>query len=197
MDGARLVRLRWRLHGAWMWPTFIVLTLADGLLVHWLPLTGDSEPPLAGALIGAFAGLAGIVFAAPLLGSALRRVRRDMPKVVARDYAGTIAVAAVSIVFLVVGVIHHPSIGADHRALEDAVARAEAYIGARAPDQFRRNLASADTFELQPPLLYRTCVRNVQRTRSYCVVVDRAKPFATSVRAAGSEPNQVLAQGTQ
>jgi hypothetical protein len=196
MDRTSLLRLRWKLHGAWMWPTFVVLTLADGLLVKWLPLAGDSESAVAGALIGAVAGLAGIALLAPILGHLLRGLRSDMPKVVARDYAGTGVIVAITAALLAAGLVHHSSVGVDQRALADAVARAEAYIGDRAPAQFRGNLASANAYELQPPQIYRVCVTNLRGNRNYCVVVDRSKPFAASVRTDGSEPNQVLAQGT-
>jgi len=143
MDGASVMRLRWRLHGAWMWPAFIVLTIADGLLANWLPIAGDSESPVAGALLGAFLGLAAIVFVAPPLGMLMRRLRRDMPRIVARDYAGATALIAITAAFLVIGLVHHQTVLVDRHALEDAVARAEAFIGERAPDQFRQNLASA------------------------------------------------------
>jgi hypothetical protein len=196
MDNTSMLRLRWRLHGAWMWPTFIALTVADGLLIHSLPISGDRQSTIGGALLGAFLGLAGIVFVTPLLGLVLRRVRRDMPRVVARDYAGTTVVVAVTAALLGAGLVHHSTISADQHALQDAEARAVAYIGDRAPGQFRSNLGSADTYELQPPLLYRVCVANAADTTHYCVVVDRSKRFSDSVRPAGSTSNQVLSQGT-
>ncbi len=37
----RVRRLRWRLRGAVLWPTFAVLTVADGVLLHLLPIAGD------------------------------------------------------------------------------------------------------------------------------------------------------------
>jgi hypothetical protein len=196
MDGARMTRLRWRLHGAWMWPTFVVLTLFDGLLVHWLPLSGDHESPVSGWLIGCFLGLVCIVLGAPLLGRALRRVRPDMPRVVARDYAGTGAVLAVTLILLAAGLVHRSTINSDQRALQDAVARAQAYIGTYAPNQFRVNLGQASAYELQPPMIYRVCVPNRPATRTYCVIVHRDRPFARSVTFAGYEPNSVLSEGT-
>ena len=97
--------------------------------------------------------------------------------------------------FLVIGVAHQAQVRSDTRALEDAVARATAYIGDRAPAQFRTNLQSASTYEIQPGTIYRTCVRNRPGTRAYCVVVDRNRPFAASVRFAGSEPNTTFTRG--
>ena len=175
---------------------FIVLTLLDGLLVHWLPLTGDSQSPMTGWLIGLFAGLVAIVLAAPALGYLLRRKRRDMPAVVARDYAGAGALTAITIILLVAGLAHRSAITADHRALQDAVARAQAYIGTNAPAPFRTDLRNASAYELQPPMIYRVCVPDRRGHRTYCVIVHRDRPFGRSVTFAGYEPNSVISQGT-
>ncbi|HET9719114.1 MAG TPA: hypothetical protein VFP55_03460 [Solirubrobacteraceae bacterium] len=196
MDGARFTRLRWRLHGAWMWPTFVVLTLADGAIVHWLPISGDSQSPMSGWLIGLFAGLVAIVLAAPALGFVLRRLRRDMPSIVARDYAGTGAIMAITLILLAAGLSHRSAVAADGRALQDAIARAQGYIGTHAPAEFRANLRQANAYELEPPTIYRVCVPNRVQTRTYCVVVHRNRPFSRSVSFAGYEPNSVLSEGT-
>ncbi len=196
MDGARITRLRWRLHGAWMWPTFVGLTLLDGALVHWMPLSGDSQSPVSGWLIGLFAGLVAIVIAAPTLGYGLRRLRPDMPTVVARDYAGTGAVAAITLILLVAGLAHQGTVSGDQRAVQDAIARAQAFIGVHAKPEFRNNLEHASAYELLPPMIYRVCVPNVNQTRTYCVMVRRNRPFGRSVTFAGYEPNSVLSEGT-
>jgi hypothetical protein len=196
MDGARITRLRWRLHGAWMWPSFVVLTLLDGGLVHWLPLSGDTQSPMIGWLIGLFGGLVAIVLLAPALGYGLRRVRPDMPRVVARNYAGTGALMGLTLIVLIAGLAHHSTINNDRRALQDAIARAQAYIGAHAQRQFQVNLSQADAFELQPPTIYRVCVPNRRQTRTYCVIVRRDRPFGRSVSFSGYEPNSVLSEGT-
>jgi hypothetical protein len=179
-----------------MWPTFVVLTLLDGAIVSWLPLAGDSQSPITGWLIGLFAGLAAIILLAPALGYVLRRLRPDMPKVVARDYAGTGAIIVVTLVVLAAGLAHRGTIASDQRALQDAIARAQAYIGVHAKPQFREDLQRATAFELQPPMIYRVCVPNARRTRTYCVIVHRDRPFAESVSFAGYEPNSVLSEGT-
>ena len=36
-----LTRMRWRMRGAWLWPAFVVLTLAEGVLLEVLPISGD------------------------------------------------------------------------------------------------------------------------------------------------------------
>jgi hypothetical protein len=118
-----------------------------------------------------------------------------MPRVVARDYAGTGAVMAITAIMLGLGISHRAQVTADQRALEDAVARAAAYIGDRAPPQFRVDMRDLSTYTLQAGTIYRTCVRNRQGTRSYCVIVNRSRPFARSVTPAGSEPNALFSQG--
>jgi hypothetical protein len=201
MDAAPIIRLRWRLRGAWLWPSFVVLVLADGAIESWRPVVGDHSSPVFGALQGWIASLVGIALLSPALGWALRKVRRDMPKVVARDYAGAAICLLVTILLLVTGLIHHHVAVADQSALEDASASAEAYIGDHAPQQFQPNLHVLDTYQVQPPYIYRVCVHAAVRAGTaqgptwYCVIVDR-KPFDDSVRYAGSEPNSLLSQGT-
>lgn len=196
MDGTGLVRFRWRLRGAWMWPSFVVLTLLDGLLIHWLPPVGDSASAVAGWLFGMFASIAALVLLAPPISAGIRRVRQDLPRVVARDYAGTLTTVLVTATILAAGLVHSSTVSADRSALLDATTRAEAYIGAHAAAPFLRNLGDINTYPVQAPRFYRTCVvapTAGDPTRSYCVVVDLKKH---TVKYAGSEPNGLLSQGT-
>ncbi len=190
-----LVRMRWRLRGAWLWPAFVTLTLLDGAIVHWLPLTGDHESPIAGWLIGLFASLLGIVVIAPLFARGVRTFRPDMPRVVARDYAGAGVVVAVTATLLVAGLLHRPIVNSDRRALQDAVARAEAFIGDRAPARFMERRSAIDALPIQPPEIYRVCAHSARGSATYCVIVNRSKPFGTSVRFSGYEPNSLLSEG--
>ncbi len=193
---SRLVRLRWRRAGAWLWPSFIAFTIADAVIGHDLPPAGSTESLFAAALLGLVLNLLGVLFLSRPLGWGLRRVRRDLPGVVARDYGGTIVVLALTATLLFVGVMHRPAIQASQRAMRDAIARAQAWIGDRAPDEFRRNLQVVSLIAIQAGTIYRACVPNVQNTKSYCVIVDRSKPLDRSVRFSGYEPNAMLASGT-
>jgi hypothetical protein len=190
-----LVRIRWRLRGAWLWPVFVALTLLDGAIVHWLPPSGDRASPVAGWLIGLFLSLVGIIGISPLLARGLRRLSRDMPTVVARDYAGAGVVVTVTVVLLFAGLLHRQVVNSDQRALQDAIARAEAFIGDRAPAPFRDRQAAVDTWEIQPPEIYRICAHGRGVTETYCVVVNRSMPFGTSVKFSGFEPNSTFAEG--
>ena len=96
---------------------------------------------------------------------------------------------------LAAGLIHHPTIVQHRRAMRDAIVRAQAWIGDRAPAEFRRNVQWVSTFTIEPGHLFRTCVPSDRRARTYCVIVDTALPFARSVRFAGYEPNSVFSEG--
>jgi hypothetical protein len=197
MDRTDLVRLRWRLSGAWFWPSFIVLTLVDGAIIHWLPPEGDSASAIGAWLAATTLMLVAVVFLGPVFGALLRRRRGDLPKLVARNYAGTFLALGVSVALVAVGLAHHPTITRDRAAMLDASQRAEAWIGAHAPPQFMTDISQMSTVEIQAPELYRSCVENLSATKTYCVVVNRAKPFGTGVHFAGYESNQLLEQGVQ
>jgi hypothetical protein len=195
MDRTDLVRLRWRLSGAWLWPCFLVLTVVDAAVIHWLPPEGDSESAIGAWLLAGALMLLAVVLFSPLLGALLRKGRSDMPKSVARNYAGTFAALGVSLAFLAGGIAHRHVIMTDRAALLDARNRAELWIGDHAPTQFQSNMRVTDAFEVQPPELYRICVPNFGETRYFCVVVDRSKPFGAGVTPDGTESNEMLEQG--
>src|SRR5919198_1507010 len=50
-------RIRWRLRGAWMWPTFVVVTLVDGLILHELPPVGTGVDLIPGILLATIVGV--------------------------------------------------------------------------------------------------------------------------------------------
>lgn len=197
MDAAPLVRLRWRLSGAWLWPSFFVLTLTDAVIVHDLPLSGDSGLSLVGAWVfAAVVSLLAIALLGGLVGRLVRRLRPDMPRVVARNYGGALVTLTASLLMLAGGLIHHPSVVADRSALREAIARATAYIGYHAPSAYQENLRELFTVQLQGPVLYRSCVPDRAGDHLYCVVVNVTKPFSRSVGYSGSESNATLMQGT-
>lgn len=197
MDAAPLVRLRWRLSGAWLWPSFFVLTIADAVVVHDLPLSGDTGLSLVGAWVfAAVVTLLAVALLGNFVGRGVRRLRPDMPRTVARNYGGALITLVMSFLILAGGLLHHPSVAADRAALREAVARATAFIGARAPAPYQQDLGQLFTVQLQGPILYRSCVPDRAGAHLYCVIVNVSKPFARSVSYSGSEPNTTLMQGT-
>jgi hypothetical protein len=195
MDGAWLARMRWRRRGAWLWPMFAAALVADALIGHAFPPAGESQTPLAALLVGAVLSLIAMVLLRAPLGALIKRRRQDLPRIVARDYAGTAAIAFVTVALLVAGLAHRPTIVAHRKAMNDAITRAQAYIGDRAPAEFRRNLENVSTFAIEPGRIYRTCVPSPLTRRNYCVVVKMAMPFEQSVSFDGYESNAEFAAG--
>ncbi|MGI8429556.1 MAG: hypothetical protein ACR2OB_09695 [Solirubrobacteraceae bacterium] len=192
MDGGWLVRVRWRRRGAWLWPAFAAAVVAEAWLGHALPSSGDAQSVLGGGLSACFLNLLAVVLLSRPLGAGLRRLRADLPKVVARDYAGTWVLVFVATALVAAGIVHRPSILAHRHAMQDAIARAQAWIGDRAPAEFRRDVRSVNVVTIQPGSVYRTCVPNGDRTRTYCVIVRTHLPLQGSVSFAGYEPNSVF-----
>jgi hypothetical protein len=195
MSPGWLARLRWRRRGAWMWPVFVVLTIVDAVIAHLLPPTGDSASFAGALVVTLFLNVLAVLFLSRPVGALLRRRRGDLPSFIARDYGGRIAVATVTLLVLVTGLIHRHQITQHQHAKQDAITRAQAFIGARAPAEFRRNVQFVSTFTIEPGHMYRTCVPSDHGDRTYCVIVNTKLPFAQSVRFDGYEPNSVFSQG--
>ncbi|HXE44938.1 MAG TPA: hypothetical protein VN635_07050 [Conexibacter sp.] len=194
MERVWAARLRWRLRGAWLAPLLVVLTLLDALLLHWRPLAGDGQTHIVAALLlASFLNLVAVAALAPLLAVAVRRLRRDEPVVVARDRAGVALVLLVTAGLLAGGLLHHPGVVRDTRALADARARAIAWIGTYAPVPFRRHVALAETVAVVPGRLFRTCAPDPASGRAWCVVVRTHG----GIRRDGGTPNVVFQAGRE
>lgn len=187
--------MRWRRRGAWLWPTFAAATVLDALLLDVLPMTGNAENVFGGFVVSLVLNVLAVILASRPGGALLRRPRPDLPAAVARDYAGTYGVLAVTGVLLAAGLVHHNTLAGQQRTLDEAIARAEAFIGDRAPASFRANASRSDTFTIQAGTVYRTCVPNRPATRTYCVIVRPRMPFAQSVTFDGYEPNSMFSEG--
>jgi hypothetical protein len=175
MENVRLTRLRWRLRGAWMWPTFVALTVFDALLLGALPIAGETGPDFVpGLLLAGFMNLVAVAVIAPLVGLVLRRRRTGLPRMVANDYAGTALVVVVSVVLLAVGLIHRPAIQAAKRDRAASLVAVQRYVLMRAPAQYRAHVALADTVRMDTDL-FRTCVPGVRPERALCLFVDTSQ----------------------
>ena len=178
-----------------MWPAFVATAILDGFIAAMRPFVGDRQSFAGGLLAGLILNLLVVVLASRPIGRLLRRRADAMPRAIAANYGGTLAVVLVSAVLLAIGLVRHASIVASRRVLSDAVVRAQAYIGDHAAAEFRVNVAHVDTYVIEQGVRYRVCVPSRDRPRYYCVIVDPALPLAQSVSYAGSEPNQTLATG--
>jgi hypothetical protein len=164
-------RLRWRRRGAWLWPAFAALTVADALLLGVLPVAGEHTDVAGGLLLAMFFNLLAVAVAAPLASRALRRRRPDLPKVVADDRAGTALVLVVTAGLLVAGVAHRPARLAGQRAFRAQSEAVRMYVAHNAAAEYRAHIDQAGA-TLQAPGLYRTCVPGNDPRRPLCLLVD-------------------------
>jgi hypothetical protein len=175
-------RIRWRLRGAWMWPTFITVTLLDGLILHLLPPVGTGVDPIPAILLATFGNLALIGGMAPWLARRTwnRRPAAELgapPRAqleVLSDRIGTGLLLATIVGVLAAGLAARPTVVSETRATE---ANAEAFrslILSRGDAELVRNLETANTVRLGEDF-FRTCVARDDRERYFCAFVDTSK----------------------
>ena len=171
----RLRRLRWRLRGAWLWPSFVVVTLLEMALLHWLPIQGDGSGWIPSLLLAGSLNVIAVALLGKIGGALLRRRRRDLPKVVADDYAGLAALGVVAAAFLAAGLVHRPELAADNEAFARQSLAVRLWVQANGDDFTRAHVDAADTVRVDRDL-YRTCVPgpDPDRRRWLCLIVDTA-----------------------
>ena len=175
-----------------MWPAFALALVVDTLLLHLLPVAGESGPGLFPALLLAgFLNLIVVAVGAPLAGRLLRRRAPTLPRVVADDRAGTLLLGATSLVLLAIGIGHRPAIEAEARDFERQAVSARRYVLRSAGPEYRRNLDLMDTIK-QGPDLYRTCVPGPDPRRSFCVLVTTDQDPARVTRDPDQRPNATV-----
>jgi hypothetical protein len=163
-------RLRWRMRGAWQWPAFALLTFLDGVLLTVLPFYDRGPGTLvAGMLLGGFVNLFAVAIVAPLAGRRLRARRPDLPRLVADDYAGTLALLAVTVLLAVGGLLHRPAVAAQRADVAAVVAATHEYV-ARQSAAYRGGLAAMDAMRVEEDL-YRACVPGPDPRRWLCLFV--------------------------
>jgi hypothetical protein len=176
-----LSRLRWRLRGAWQWPSFVVLTLADGLLLTRLPFYGDGPGGVVpGVLLAGFANLFCVAVLAPLAGRRLRRRRPDLPRLIADDYAGTALVCLLAAGLVAAGFLHRPAVREEQADRRAVLAAVHEYVVSQAPE-YRGGVALVDARRLAQDI-YRACVPGADPRRPLCLMVDTdQRPAGVSV----------------
>jgi hypothetical protein len=181
-------RLRWRLRGAWLWPTFVVATIAEMALLHWLPVQGDATRWISALLVAGCLNLMAVVTLGGPGGMLLRRRRPDLPRVVASDYAGTAALAVVAAGLVVAGILHRP-VTVDRRAAFDAQLLAvHRWVTQHGDAYANAHVALADTVVVDEQL-FRTCVPSRDPKRWLCLVVDTSASPPVVRRDPNREPN--------
>lgn len=185
-EGRRgLRRLRWRLRGALLWPTFALVTVLEMLFMHWLPLAGERTDLVPALLLAGCSNVIAVALLGGLGGVALRRRRPDLPKVVADDCAGTAALALVAIVFVVVGLAHRPEVAERRAAFGEQSLAVRGWVDVNGDRFERARVGAATTLRIDTDL-YRTCLPGRDPRRWLCLIVhtDSSPPGVTR------DPNQ-------
>jgi hypothetical protein len=184
-------RMRWRLRGAMLWPTFLVATLVEMALLHALPVQGESTRWISALLAAGCLNLVAIVAVGGPAGLLLRRRRRDLPKVVADDYAGTAALILVAAGLVVAGVVHHPAIAERRAAFDEQLLAVHRWVTQHGDAYANAHVSLADTLAVDDDL-FRTCVPSRDPKRWLCLIVDTTRTPPAVKRDPSREPNARL-----
>jgi hypothetical protein len=185
-------RLRWRLRGAWQWPTFAVATAAGAVLLAELPFTGEGMGIVPAFLLAGFLNLAVVAVVAPVAGALVRRRRPSTPREIASDYAGAVGLVVVLVLLLVGGLANRDDVRASQAEFATAVGAAQRYLAHQGPGVYQAGMHRSNTWK-PGPHLYRTCFPGPDPRRDFCVLVDTTGAVATVRRDPDQRPNATVA----
>jgi hypothetical protein len=174
MERVWVSRLRWRVRGAWQWRAFAVLLVVDAVLLHELPIAGSGPDWALALILAATFQLIAVAAVGPLLGLLVRRRRPDLPRIVARDRAGTAVLLAITAGLVGLGFAHRPALRAHDAEMAAQAVAVRTYVLHNAGPVYRRHLSAATTVSLGAGL-YRTCVPSARPLRALCLFVDTAQ----------------------
>jgi hypothetical protein len=174
--------------GAWLWPAFLVLTVLEMGLLRWLPIAGEGSGLIGSLLLAGCLNLGAVAVLGGLGGVLLRRRRGDLPKVVADDYAGLVALGLVGLAFLGAGIVHRPELRAEREAFSRQSMAVRQWIAAHGDGFARAHVDAADSILVDRDL-YRTCVPGPDPKRWLCLVVDTSREPPLVKRDASRESN--------
>jgi len=171
---------------------FAVLTVVDAVLLVRLPFQGDGADVVGALLFAGFLNLFVVAVLAPLAGVLVRRRRRDLPSLIARDYAGTGLLALITTGLLAGGLAHRSAVvseRADQRAMFTAV---HDYVVHTEPE-YIAGLSALDAVRLEPER-YRACVYAPRERRPICLFVNTDQSPAGVRRDPSRDPNDGFRQ---
>lgn len=189
-------RMRWRLRGAWMWPSFIALTLLDGLLLHLLPPVREGIGIIPGILLATFGNLILIGAVGPWLARRMWKRREAAepgapPKAqleVLSDRIGTGLLVASVFGILAAGLAARPLIVVETNQRERGAKALEDFVNVHGTAELRRNLEASDTRRYADGY-YRSCIPHDDRKRSTCFFIDVRRKQARFDRDPSQIPN--------
>jgi hypothetical protein len=185
-------RLRWRLRGALMWPVFALLTIGDGLLLHFLPPNRAGVRIVPGLIIASFTNLFLIGVIAPFIARRLATRERQahkaegrepVPREVLLDRSASALLIVGAIGLTVAGLGNRPVIVSETKATEKNARLVENYVSAHGTAEVKANLQTANTKRLADGY-FRTCINLNDRTKAFCMYVDTKRNTVVPDRSA-------------
>ena len=183
-------RLRWRLRGGTQWPTFAVVTVGDGLALHYLPPLTTGFGVVPGVIIATFANLFLVGAVAPWIARRIgaRQVAAAAPEAASPNGAGAAAphqppyevildraatglLLAGAVGLLAAGLASQPLIVSETEATELNAETVRDWVLAHGTAEQRRNIDTANTIRLSDGY-FRTCLASDDRRRVSCLLVD-------------------------
>lgn len=180
-----------------MWPTFAVVTVAEGFVMHQWPPIGTRVPDVViGTILALFANIFLVGVIAPWLARRLmardrRGGRERFPPEVYLDRTATALLVLGAAGTLAAGLANIRVSTAETDALEEAAERAEAYVNVHADREVRQRLDGANSARLGEGF-FRVCVPRVDPRVQYCMFVDTRRD--TVRRDPSTLPNQEFAR---
>ena len=182
-----------------MWPTFIAVTLVDGLILHLLPPIGTGVDLIPAILLATFGNLILIGAVAPWLarrtwdrnpGAGPQAPPRARLEVLA-DRIGTGLLLATIVGVTAAGLAARPTVVSE---TEDTERNAKAFrelILNRGDEELIHNLETANTVRLSEDF-FRTCVARKDRRHYFCAFIDTSKNPPDVDVDGSAEPNSVF-----
>jgi hypothetical protein len=179
-----------------MWPSFIAITLLDGLIMWRLPPVGGGVDLIPAILIATFGNLVVIAVLAPWLA---RRTWRRRPAAepgappraqleVLIDRIGTGLLVATVVGVVAAGLAARPTVVSETEESERNAKAFRAFILNHGDEELIRNLETANTVELGDSL-FRTCVARDDRARYFCTLIDASRDPPDIDVDPSAEPN--------
>jgi hypothetical protein len=181
-----------------MWPTFVAITLLDGLILHLLPPVGTGVDLIPAILLATFGNLIVIGAVAPWLA---RRTWKRRPAAepgappkaqleVLSDRIGTGLLLATVVGVVAAGLAARPTVVSE---TEDTERNAQAFrslVLSRGDQELIRNLETANTVRLGEDF-FRTCVARDDRRHYFCAFIDTSKRPPDVDVDGSAEPNSI------
>jgi len=174
-------RLRWRFRGAWQWPAFAVLTVADALVLHALPPIGTAIDIPLGLIVASFANLFLVGAVAPFFAKRLAERERSAhpegreelhtPFEVILDRTASTVLVIGAFGLVAAGLGNRQTVVSETKATERNAELVRQFVLDHGNAEVTRNLDNANTKRLGEGF-FRTCVNLDDRTKAFCMYVD-------------------------